>query len=85
MNNKTYDVLKYIALIALPALAVFYSTLSNIWNLPYHDAIPDTIMAVDLFLGALLGISNSNYKKMIDGVEEEEIEFIPDEEDEEVE
>ena len=30
MTNKTYDILKYIALIVLPALAVFYSTISNI-------------------------------------------------------
>ena len=61
MQNRTYDILKYIALIILPALAVFYSTLSNIWGLPFHDAIPDTIMAVDLFLGACLKISSDRY------------------------
>lgn len=61
MTNKTYDILKYIALIVLPALAVFYSTISTIWGLPYHDAIPDTIMAIDLFLGACLKISSDRY------------------------
>ena len=65
MTNRTYDILKYVALIVLPALAVFYSTLSNIWGLPFHDAIPDTIMAVDLFLGALLKISSDNYHKEV--------------------
>ena len=65
MTNKTYDILKYIALIVLPALAVFYSTISNIWVLPYHDAIPDTIMAVDLFLGACLKISSDKYSNTI--------------------
>ena len=65
MTNRTYDILKYVALIVLPALAVFYSTLSNIWGLPFHDAIPDTIMAVDLFLGALLKISSDNYNKEV--------------------
>lgn len=65
MTNKTYDILKYIALIVLPALAVFYSTISNIWGLPYHDAIPDTIMAVDLFLGACLKISSTKYADSI--------------------
>ena len=64
--NKVYDILKYVALIVLPALAVFYSTLSNIWGLPFHDAIPDTIMAVDLFLGALLKVSTDNYNKESD-------------------
>ena len=63
LKNTTYDILKYIALVALPALAVFYSTISNIWNLPFHDAVPDTIMAVDLFLGALLKISTDKYNK----------------------
>lgn len=63
MTNKTYDILKYIALVVLPALAVFYSTISQIWSLPFHDAIPDTIMAADLFLGALLKISTDKYNK----------------------
>ena len=66
MKNSTYDILKYIALIVLPALAVFYSTLSNIWGLPFHDAIPDTIMAVDLLLGALLKVSTDAYTKDIE-------------------
>ena len=61
MSNKVYDILKYVALIVLPALAVFYSTLSTIWGLPFHDAIPDTIMAVDLLLGALLKVSSDHY------------------------
>ena len=65
MQNKTYDILKYTALVVLPALAVFYSTISNIWNLPFHDAIPDTIMAVDLFLGALLKISSDKYASSV--------------------
>jgi len=61
LKNKTYDVLKYIAQIVLPALAVLYTTLSQIWNLPMGEAISATIMAVDLFLGALLKISSNNY------------------------
>ena len=63
LDNKTYDVLKYIALILLPALSVLYSTLAGIWSLPYPDAIPDTIMAIDLFMGVCLKISSDNYKK----------------------
>lgn len=63
MSNKVYDVLKYVALVVLPALAVLYSTISQIWGLPFHDAIPDTIMAIDLFLGALLKISSNHYNK----------------------
>lgn len=63
MNNKVYDVLKYIALIALPAIATFYAGLSKIWSLPYPVEIPGTIMLVDTLLGTLLKISSDNYNK----------------------
>lgn len=63
LDNHTYDVLKYIALIALPALATLYSTLAQIWYLPYAEQIPLTIMAVDTFMGILLKISTDNYTK----------------------
>lgn len=61
MSNKVYDVLKWIALIVLPALATLYFALSGIWNLPYGEQVVGTITAVDTFLGALLGISSSIY------------------------
>ena len=65
MSNKTYDILKNIALVVLPALAVFYSSISKIWGLPFGEAIPDTIMAVDLFLGAILKISSNTYNEVL--------------------
>ena len=64
MSNKTYDVLKVIALVVLPALATLYLTLANIWGLPYGEAVAATITAIDTFLGAVLGISSSNYAKL---------------------
>ena len=63
MSSKVYDVLKYIAQIALPALGAFYFALSQIWGLPYGEQIVGTIAAVDTFLGVLLGISTYNYYK----------------------
>lgn len=63
LSNKLYDILKWVALIVFPALAVFYTALANIWGLPYSEAIPDTIMAIDLLLGTLLGVSAANYNK----------------------
>ena len=62
-SNKTYDILKEIALTILPAMAVFYTACSKIWGLPYGAEIPATIMAVDALLGACLHISNAEYKK----------------------
>lgn len=66
MSNKTYDVLKWIALILLPALGTLYFALANIWNLPYGEEIVGTITAVDAFLGALLGISSKRYNTLSD-------------------
>ena len=62
-KNSVYDVLKYIALVALPAIATLYLTLSNIWGLPYGTEIAATITAIDTLLGALLGVSAEKYKK----------------------
>lgn len=63
MNNKMYDVLKYIAQICLPALGTLYFALAGLWNFPYVEQVVGTISAVDTFLGVLLGISSNNYKK----------------------
>lgn len=63
MTNKTYDILKYIAQIVLPALGALYAALSPLWNLPYAEAIVGTIAAIDTFLGALLQISSNKYYK----------------------
>jgi len=63
LSNKTYDVLKWIAQIAIPAVATLYFALAQIWGLPYGEQIVGTLTAVDAFLGALLGISTANYKK----------------------
>ena len=62
LNNKTYDVIKWVAQYFLPALATLWITLAKIWNLPYGTEIGATITGIDLFLGAILGISSQNYK-----------------------
>lgn len=63
LSNKTYDVLKWIALYLLPALGTLYFALSGIWGLPYGEQVVGTITAADTFLGVLLGISSASYKK----------------------
>ena len=63
LSNKNYDLLKWIAQILLPAAATLYVAAAGIWGFPYAKEIAGTISAVDLFLGALLGISSINYYK----------------------
>lgn len=61
LPNKVYDVLKWITIILIPALAVFVTTVFPIWDIPYAEPISTTLMAVDVLLGALLGVSTAHY------------------------
>lgn len=61
LTNKTYDALKWIAQILLPALATLYFAIAAIWGLPAAEQVVGTIAAVDAFLGVLLGISAKGY------------------------
>lgn len=61
LSNKVYDVLKFVAQIVLPAASTLYAALSGIWGFPFAEEIPATMMAVVLFLGAVLQISSINY------------------------
>ena len=63
LNSKTYDILKFIAQLVLPAVGALYFALAGIWNFPYGEEIVGTITAVDTFLGALLGLSSATYNK----------------------
>lgn len=63
MENKTYDVLKWIAQVLLPAAGTLYFALAGIWGFPCGEEIVGTITAVDAFLGAVLMLSTSQYNK----------------------
>lgn len=70
ITGKLYNWLKYLAQIVLPALGTLYFTLTGIWNLGNGEEVVGTIMAIDLFLGVLLGISQTNFNKAIEDVGE---------------
>ena len=63
LSNKINYVLKFIALILLPAVGTLYFALARIWNFPFAEEIVGTIAAVDTFLGAILQISTAQYNK----------------------
>lgn len=65
LNNKVYDVLKWIVLIALPAIGTFYVALAGVWAWPYADEVAKTVNALCMFLGALIGVSTAQYYKDI--------------------
>ena len=62
LSNKTYDVLKWVALVALDAIGVFYKALAGIWELPLGDEVLATCASLSLLIGTLIGISSNNYK-----------------------
>ena len=72
LNNKVYDVLKYLGMIGLPALAVAYQSLAQVWNLPYPDEIPSTILIVVTLLNTCLQISSTNYYKSQNSTKDKE-------------
>lgn len=61
LNDKTYDILKWIVIICLPALGSLYGHLAATWGLPYPDAIPQTVIDIETALGAILCISTAEY------------------------
>lgn len=67
-NNKTYDILKWISTVVLPALATLVLAIGQIWNVTaWTVPIGATIAAVATFMGAVLGISSIQYAKQKEG------------------
>ena len=64
LPDKVYEVLRWIVAVFLPALGVFFSTLAEVWgwDLP-TQAILTTLSAIELFLGAIFGISKVIYDR----------------------
>lgn len=80
VNNKTYDIIKIIALVAAPVL-VFLSALVDIWHVPYAQQITLTLAALDTLIGTLTVILKKNYDK--NQLTEVDLDEIPDKEVEE--
>lgn len=63
LSNSCYDILKWVTMIVLPALATAYVGLAAIWGWPYADEVAKTTAVICTLLGALLGISTAQYNK----------------------
>lgn len=62
LSDKVYNILKWLLITFVPALLVLIETLGVIYNYDTQVLIL-TISAIATFLGALIGVSNSNYNK----------------------
>ena len=65
MSDKTYNIMKWIVQYILPGLGVLYAIIAGAANLPYAEVVLAIVMAVDWFLGVILGISTSQYNKYV--------------------
>lgn len=63
LSDGAYDILKWVALICLPAVATFYGVISKVWGLPYGTEICATITALATLIGTLIGISHININR----------------------
>jgi hypothetical protein len=61
LTDKAYNVLKFVALVLLPALGALYAAISGLWGLPSPEAVVGTVTAVDAFLGVVLHLSTASY------------------------
>lgn len=63
LPDSVYSVLKWLGLIACPALATFVGVVGPVWGMPYVDATVTTINATGLLIGALIGASHITAKE----------------------
>ena len=63
LPDKVYDILKWICLIACPAVIAFLTTIFTLYQIPGVEVVTGTIAAVATLIGALIGISSATYKK----------------------
>ena len=59
--DRIYDILKWVAIIVMPALSTFIVGLGGIWSLPYAGQVAATVTAIGVLLGAFLGLSSVKY------------------------
>lgn len=72
LPDNVYNFLKWLGLIALPALATFYGIVGKVWGIPHTAEIVTTITAVGVLIGTLIGVSQYNINKEKDDHEKPE-------------
>lgn len=74
--NKYYDILKWVVIIVMPAFITLVQTLGSIYNWPLTEVTTQTLAAVNLFFGVILGVSTVSYNKIEDKASKEGSETV---------
>lgn len=68
--SKIYQVLKWLGLIACPAIATFIGAVFPAWGIPNADAVVLTLNATGVLIGALIGVSAATSRQVDEGSEQ---------------
>lgn len=63
LNDTQYSVAKWLTVVVLPAIGTLYFAIAQIWGLPHGEQVLGTILAIEAFLGVVLGVSTNQYNK----------------------
>lgn len=67
LNNKSYEIMKWITMIALPAFSVFIGAVGTELGISDPDTLVTLLNAITVLMGSLIGVSTLNYNKDKDG------------------
>ena len=63
MSSKTYDILKWVVWVFLPALTVFVGGLGELYQWADANVYTTLLSLVTVFLGSITGLSNRKYNE----------------------
>lgn len=65
IDDRLYDILKWIITIVLPAVETLWLGLGKVWGFPLVTEVGTTIALITAFLGTIFMISSVSYNKPI--------------------
>lgn len=66
LPNGAYDILKWVGLVLLPALATLIGAVGPAWGMPSVDAVVLTVNAIATFIGVVIGASHVTASEVSD-------------------
>lgn len=64
LSNSTYDILKWLVLVVIPALTTFYVVCDKTFGWGYGEIVATISAALCACIGSIIGISTAQYNKM---------------------
>lgn len=64
ISNKTYDILKWLALLFLPSLSVLVGTIGKAIGFEYTEIAVIVINAVAVFIGSVIKVSTDKFNRI---------------------